>query len=204
MTSAIILIFCAFVVNLSCAQVSFEVNVASERMTVDFIASHFLDEKSRWSLFNRDRGVFYYDERSNGFLTVNSIGYNFKSGFGFAANLIGDNTRVYPSVGALYQKSFRSLFMYFLATYKLSNSTLQENYIFVVYKSRLREKITFIWHNELYSSFLNWKNDVSMERVKFGIEFSLTEVGIINELYQSGEEYKSTLTNIGIYVKRTL
>lgn len=199
----IIVLASIFSYNLTSAQTSVELNIATERMTVDLIALHYFDKENRWSLFNRNRAVAYYDSRKNGFLTINSLAYNFKSGLGLAANIIGDNNRFYPSLGLQYEKVFKSLYLYLLATYEPNKIAFQENYIFLVYKKELIKKLRFVSHNEFYFSFLEWKNDISLERLKLGIEVEKTQVGFIGEFYQSGENYKSALINLGIYAKKT-
>jgi len=185
------------------AQTSVELNFATERTTVDLISFQSFDKEKKWSLFNRNRAVFYYDKRKNGFLTINSIAYNFKSGLGLAANLIGDNNRFYPSLGIQYEKIFNTIYLYFLTTYEPNKISFQENYIFCVYKKEFNKKLKIVSHNEFYFSFLEWKNDISLERLKIGVEFKKTQVGFICEWYQSGENYTSVLTNIGVYIKRS-
>lgn len=197
-----ILLGVVFYTNTS-AQTSVELNFATERTTVDLISFHSFDKEKRWSLFNRNRAVFYYDKRKNGFLTINSIAYNFKSGFGLAANLIGDNNRFYPSLGLQYEKVFNAIYLYFLTTYEMNKIAFQENYIFLVYKKELSKKLKFVSHDEFYFSFLEWKNDISLERLKIGVELKKTQIGLICEWYQSGENYTSVLTNIGVYIKRS-
>lgn len=121
----------------------------------------------------------------------------------FWENLNGDNTRFYPSLGIQYEKVIKSLYLYFLTTYEPNKIAFQENYIFLVYKKELNEKLRFLSHNEFYFSFLEWKNDISLERLKLGIEIKKTQVGFIGEFYQSVENYQSALINIGIYSKKT-
>lgn len=200
--SYLIILSSIFFYTVTSAQTSVELNFASERTTVDLIAFHYFDKGNRWSLFNRNRAVSYYDSRKTGFLTINSVAYNFKSGLGLAANLIGDNTRFYPSLGLQYEKIVKSFYLYVLTTYEPNKIAFQENYIFVVYKKELSQKLKFVSHNEFYFSFLEWKNDISLERLKLGIEVKKTQVGFISEFYQSGENYKSALINIGVYAKR--
>lgn len=187
------------------SQATFETNIGSERIGVDLISFHYFDKRNRWSLFNRNRFVKYYDKsKRNGFLTINSLAYNFKSGLGLTANLIGDNTRFYPSGGIQYEKTKSNLYFYLLSTYELNRKPFQENYLFIVYKLPFRQKLKIVFHNEFYFSFLNWENDIAMQRIKVGIENVKLQYGIMSETYQAGRHFDSVIKNFSFYIKTTL
>jgi hypothetical protein len=184
------------------AQTSVELNTGSQRMGVDLLAFHYVDKNNRWSLYNHNKAVAYYDKRKTGFLTVNSIIYNFRQGLGITANLVGDNTRFYSSIGLQYEIAIKSVSLYLLSTYEANSNIFQEDYVFLVYKANLSSRIKLVSHNEFYLSFLKWRNDISLQRIKLGIEINKTQFGVISETYQLGEYYQSALFNLGVYIKK--
>jgi branched-subunit amino acid transport protein AzlD len=201
----VIMVLILILYGLDCiAQTTVEANIGSVRTGINVITFHYLDKNNKWSLYNSNRYVAYYDGSTKpGFLTVNSLAYNFKPGIGITGNLVGDNNRLYPSMGLQYEKIGEKLYFYLLSTYEVNKITLQENYLFIVYKYPLAKNLKLLSHNEFYASFLTWKNDLSLERIKLGIEVKNTQWGLISETYQSGKNYKWALTNIGCYIKRS-
>ena len=191
---------CSFQIVYS--QTSVELNGGTKRLGIDLLSYHYLDTANRWSVYNHDRAVAYYDSKLTSFLTVNSIIYSFKLGWGITANLVGDNTHFYTSVGLQYEKIIKSLYLYFLSTYETKNNFYIENYVFIVYKAKLTEKIKWISQNEFYVSFIKLRNDISLQRIKLGIEIGQTQLGLISETYQLGSHYETALVNLGLYVKR--
>jgi hypothetical protein len=196
----VLLIACSINAN---TQFSLEVNAGVERVSAHLKVFKYIDKNNRWSLYTGNNAAINYDKGKPGFISANVFAYNFRSGIAISTVLIAGKHGLHPSAGLQYQKTIRSFYFYILSTIEPNKFAKQENYIFLVYKHKLSNRIKFVFHNENYISFQKWGYDQSLQRVKLGLEIRQTQIGIISETSQSGKSFQTMLVNLGCFIKKS-
>lgn len=185
------------------AQISSEVNTSGKRLGIGLDMSRHFDRQKKWSVYSHNLVAYHYNDHTTGFLTFNKLSYTFNSGIGFSANLIGNIYRFYPSIGLHYDKKINHLSLFFLTTYALNHNAVNENFFIIGYKYPISKKSTFISQNEFYTCLRNWSHDVSVERLKLGIEFYKTQTGFFNESAQNGGKFNFKTISFGWYLRQS-
>lgn len=199
--------FCIVVFLIACSiavhpQFSLELNAGTEHVSAQLRVFKYIDKSKRWSLYSSNGAAVKYDTRKPGFFSGNILAYNFRSGIGLGAILIAGESGLRPSAGLQYQKTIKSLYLYFLSSHELNKFARQENYFIVVYKHKLSSRVKFVFHNEHYISFRKWGYDKSLQRLKLGLEIRQTQIGFISETSQNGKGNQTSVVNLGCYIKR--
>lgn len=200
--------FCIVVLLIACSiaadsQFSVELNAGAERVAALLKVFKYIDKSNRWSVYSGNQGTINYDIGKPGFSSGNILAYNFRNGIGIGAILIAGKSGLHASTGLQYQKTIRSFYFYFLATYELNKFAKQEDYFILVYKHKLSNKVKIVFHNENYICLLKWGYDQSLQRIKSGIEIRHTQVGLISETSQTGKSYQTRLVNLGCFIKQS-
>ena len=200
--------FCILVFLIACSiaaqpQFSVELNAGTEHVSAYFRVFKYLDKSNRWSLYSSNGAGVKYDTWKPGFFSGNILAYNFSNGVGLGAILVAGESGLHSSVGLQYQKTIKSLYVYFLSAHELNKFAKQENYFILVYKHKLSDKIKFIFHNENYLSFRKWGYDQSLQRIKLGVEIRQTQVGFISETSQTGKSHQTTVINLGGFIRQS-
>ena len=200
--------FCIVVLLLACSiaanpQFSLELNAGTEHVSAQLRVFKYIDKSNRWSLYSSNGAVVKYDTWKPGFFSGNILAYNFRSGIGLGAILIAGESGLHPSAGLQYQKTIKTFYIYFLSAHELNKFARQENYFILVYKHKLSERLKLIFHNENYLCFRKWGYDESLQRIKLGLEIRQTQVGFISETSQTGKTSKTTVLNLGCYIKQS-
>jgi len=196
----VFMIACSSTAN---SQFSVELNAGTERAVAHVKVFKYIDKRNRWSLYSGNQVAVNFDVCKPTFFSANILAYNFRSGIGISTILIAGKDRLHPSVGLQYQKTIKSFYFYFLSTYELKKIARQENYIILLYKHKLSEKVKFIFHNENYVRFLKSGYDQSVQRIKLGFEIRHTQVGFISETSQIEKSHQTTLVNLGCFIKQS-
>lgn len=200
--------FCIVVLLIGCRiaahpQFSLELNAGTEHIAAQLRVFKYIDKGNRWSLYSSNGGVVKYDTWKPGFFSANILAYNFRSGIGFGAILIAGESGLHPSAGLQYQKTIKTLYLYFLSSHELNKFARQENYFILVYKHKLSDRIKFIFHHENYLCFRKWGYNQSLQRIKLGLEIRQTQVGFISETSQTGKSHETGVINLGGYIRQS-
>jgi hypothetical protein len=170
-------------------------------LTFDFFTE--LNSSKRWSLYTHNRIVPGFKDKAIGFLTFNKLSYTSKPGIGFSINAVATNKLIYPSIGLHYQKSFNRLSLFFLTTYAFDRTTSNENYLIIKYKYPLSKSLSIVSQNDFYTLIHKWSHDLSLERIKLGLEIHQAQIGIYNESTQRAGKLQRTNPTFGMYVRKT-
>ncbi|HEX7903497.1 MAG TPA: hypothetical protein VF487_06435 [Chitinophagaceae bacterium] len=189
--------------KLSNSQSSLELNAGNKRIAAYVKGFRYIDKSKRWSIYSNNRVAANYETGKPGFFSTNILAYHFRNGIGIGAILMAGNNKLRPATGFQYQKTIRSFYLYFLSTYELNKFTRQENYLTLVYKHKLSKKVKLVFHYENYICFLKWGYDQSFQRIRSGLEIKKTQVGFISETSQTGKTHKTSLINLGFFIKQT-
>lgn len=185
------------------AQLSTELNASGKRSGLGVDMFHQIDRQKKWSIYSHNVVAYHYSDDKMGFFTFNKLSYTFKSGFGFSANLVGNIHCFYPSVGLHYDKKIDHLSVFVLTTYTLDNNCSNETFLIIGYKYPVGKKFNFVSQNEFYTSLRKWSHDVSVEKLKLGLEFHKTQTGFFNESVQNGGKFNLRTVNFGWYIKQS-
>jgi hypothetical protein len=185
----------------SSAQTSAEINAGSYRLGAEVALRHYPDPKKKWSVSTFNRALYYPSDKSTGFFNFSSIAYHFKSGIGLSVNLSGNDERFYTTIGARFEKSFRKFHLYFITTYAFLSNSLTEDYLILAYKHPFNHKINLVTQIEFYTRLEKQDEDHFYERIKAGIQFHKTQVGLFNESFQSSGK-NTHPANFGCYIKQ--
>jgi len=196
----VLLITCSITAN---TQFSLEVNAGVERAFVHLKFFKYLDKNNRWSFYSGNNAALNFDKGKPKFISSNVFAYNFKNGVGISTILIARKNGLHPSAGLLFQKTIRSFYFYFLSTIEPNNIAEQENYVYLVYKHKLSNRIKLVFHNENYISFKKWGYDQSLQRIKVGLETRQMQIGIISETSQTEKSFQTILVNLGFFIKKS-
>jgi len=199
--------FCIVVLLITCSitantQFSLEVNAGVERAAVHLKFFKYIDKNNRWSFYSGNNAAVNFDKGKPKFISSNIFAYNFKSGIGISIILIAGKNGSHASAGLLFQKTIRSFYFYFLSTIEPNKFAEQENYFYLVYKHKLTNRIKLVFHNENYISFRKWGYDLSLQRIKLGLEVRQTQIGIISETSQTEKSFQTRLVNLGCFIKQ--
>ena len=195
-----LLITCSITAN---TQFSLEGNAGIERASVHLKFFKYIDKNNRWSFYSGNNVAVNFDKGRPKFISSNIFAYNFKSGLGISTILIVGKNGSHPSAGLLFQKTIRSFYFYFLSTIEPNKFAEQENYFYLVYKHSLSNRIKLVFHNENYIAFRKWGYDLSLQRIKLGLEFCQTQIGVICETSQTEKKFQTSLVNLGCFIKQS-
>jgi len=196
----VLLITCSITAN---TQFSLEVNAGVERAFVHLKFFKYLDKNNRWSFYSGNNAALNFDKGKPKFISSNVFAYNFKNGVGISTILIARKNGLHASAGLLFQKTIRSFYFYFLSTIEPNNIAEQENYVYLVYKHKLSNRIKLVFHNENYISFQKWGYDQSLQRIKVGLETRQMQIGMISETSQTEKSFQTILVNLGFFIKKS-
>src|SRR5262245_54494816 len=165
--------------------------------------THHFDSKKRFSIYNHSLVGFHHNSETTSLFTFNKLSYTFKPGIGISVNLVGNFRKFYPSTGVHYDKKLDNFSFFILTTYAFNYPAYNENFIILTYKFPFAKKLNPFSQGEFYSSFRKWTHDVSLQRIKLGIELRKTRFGLFYESVQNGGKFKLRTANLGACLKQT-
>lgn len=185
------------------AQFSSEFNASGKRSGLGLDMFHQIDKQKKWSIYSHNLVFYHYTDNKTGFLTFTKLSYTFNSGIGISANLIGNIHHFYPSVGLHYDKKINHISIFMLTTCSLDKNCYKETFLIIGYKYPVAKKLNFVSQNEFYTSLRKWSHNLSVEKLKLGLEFHKTQTGLFHESVQNGGKFNLKTINFGWYLKQT-
>ncbi len=183
------------------AQISTETNIGSKRLDITLDMTHHPDSKKRFTIYTHNLVGFHHKSEATSLFTFNKLSYTFKPGIGVSVNLVGNFRKFYPSAGVHYDKKLNKFSLFILTTYAFNYAAYNENFIILTYKYPFTKKLNLFSQGEFYTSLRKWAHDVSLERIKLGVEIRKTRIGLFYESVQNGGKFNSI--NIGGSIKQT-
>jgi hypothetical protein len=185
------------------AQFSSEFNASGKRLGLGLDMFHQIDKQKKWSIYSHNLVACHYNGNTMAFLTFNKLSYTFNSGIGFSVNLVGNIHSFYPGVGLHYDRKMNHISIFVLTTYTLDNNCYNETFLIFGYKYPVAKKLKLVSQNEFYTSLRKWSHNVSVEKLKLGLEFHKTQTGFFNESVQNGGKFNLKTINFGWYLKQS-
>lgn len=180
---------------------SFEYMQGSERVFVDAQWLKTFDSAHRWSLFSRSRATVDYQENTSLF-TGAYLNYTSKSGFG--GTLVGaiSDFGMGADAGAHFFKANPQFLIYALLSVKIRSEFGYAWFSILRYTPRIAERWKVYSSLELYSSFDGDGHEVSVQRIRAGLDRKGYQFGLALNLSGLGRDYATTDTNPGLFIRK--
>ncbi|MEM9834312.1 MAG: hypothetical protein AAF944_27025 [Bacteroidota bacterium] len=183
-----------------CAQ-SLELMPGTERIFIDIQWLKTFDQARRWSLFSRSRATVDYEENTNLF-TGAYLNYTTPSGFG--GTLVGriSTSGAGGDIGGHFFKAKESFLIYALASVDINTEFVYSWFSIVRYTPRLNDTWRVYTSLELFSNFNTDGHIASVQRLRAGVDRQGYQFGLALNLAGLGQDYSTTDTNPGIFVRK--
>lgn len=180
---------------------SFELMPGTERIFVDAQWLKTFDKKNQWSLFSRTRATVDYDENTNLF-TGAYLNYTTRSGFG--GTIVGriSTNGAGGDAGIHFFKVSDKFLIYALASVAIQSPFVCSWFSIIRYYPKLGDKWKLYSSLELFSSFNNDGHVASVQRIRLGLDRQGYQFGLGLNLTGLDNEYSTTDTNPGIFIRK--
>lgn len=180
---------------------SFEFMPGTERIFIDAQWLKTFDTERKWSLFSRSRATVDYDENTNLF-TGAYLNYTTKSGLG--GTVVGriSSLEAGGDAGVHFFKAKASFMVYALASVEISSEFAYSWFSIVRYTPTLNEKWKLYSSLELFSNFNTDGHVASVQRMRAGLDRNGYQFGLALNLSGLREDYSTTDSNPGIFIRK--
>lgn len=180
---------------------SLELMPGSERVFVDAQWLRTFDEQRKWSLFSRSRATVDYDEKTDLF-TGAYINYTTKSGLG--GSVVGRiSTRsAGGDVGIHFFRAKESFLIYALASVAIDSEFAYSWFSIFRYMPEVSSQWKIYSSLELFFNFNMEGHVASVQRIRAGMDRNGYQFGLAINLGGIGNDYGTTDTNPGIFLRK--
>lgn len=180
---------------------SLEVMPGTEQLFADVQWLETLDSNRKWSVFSRVRATDDYNENTNLFMGT-YLNYTTTSGIG--GSIVG---RIATSgsggdIGVHYFKASKDFMVFALASLDLASELGYSWFSIARFHPELSEKLELYTSLELFSNFNETGHAVSVQRIRIGLESRQYQFGLALNLAGFGQDYSSTDSNPGVFIRK--
>lgn len=180
---------------------SFEFMPGTEGIFIDAQWLKTFDEDRKWSLFSRSRATVDYEENTDLF-TGAYLNYTTNSGFG--GTVLGRISTLGAGgdAGVHFFKAKESFLVYALASVDISSEFAYSWFSIIRYTPELNDKWRLYTSLELFSNFNTDGHVASVQRVRAGLDRKGYQFGLAINLSGLGQDYSTTSSNPGIFLRK--
>ena len=180
---------------------SLEIMPGTERIFIDAQWLKTFDDDRKWSLFSRSRATVDYDENTDLF-TGAYLNYTTKTGVGGTVLGRVSTLNAGGDAGVHFFKAKETFLIYTLASVDLSSEFAYSWFSILRYTPELSEKWRVFTSLELFSNFNTGGHVASVQRVRAGLDRNGNQFGLALNLSGLGQDYSTTNSNPGIFLRK--
>lgn len=180
---------------------SLEIMPGTQRIFVDAQWLKTFDEARKWSVFSRSTGTVDYQENTSLF-TGAYLSYTTSSGFGGTLNGTISSRGAGANAGVHFFKGNESLMVFALASVGLRSELSYSWFSILRYTPSLGDIWRLYSSLELFSGFGSEGHEISIQRVRAGLNWKGYQFGLAVDLSGTGSDYHSRQTNPGVFLRK--
>lgn len=180
---------------------SIELMAGDQRIFTDIQWLKFFEGQQRWSIFSRTRATVDYDNQTNLFSGA-YLNYTSKTGLGVSTVGKIGNSGAGVDLGPHYFKAKSNWMLFGLASVGLKEQLEYSWFSIFRFTPKLNEKWKWYSSLELFSLWQQGRHQISVQRVRLGVDYQKTQFGFAINLSQIGNS-QDIQSNVGGFIRKS-